>query len=176
MQANTEVLTNAIFDNVDHLLIATDTSGIITKFNKAAEDFLGYTAKELEGLVSPALFHLDSEVIERAELFSEQLQKSIQPGFEVFVCKTDLGLANEHEWTYITKTGEHKPVLLSLTALRNTEAQITGYIGVAKDISESKRIAQDLRLSQNRLNEAQRIANIGSWSLDHKTGSLLWSD
>jgi PAS domain S-box-containing protein len=176
VQENTEVLTNAIFDNVDHLLIATDTSGVITKLNKAAERFLGYEAEEVVGLLTPALFHLGSEVVERAALFSTQLQRTIEPGFEVFVAKTDMGLANEHEWTYVTKSGKHKPVLLSVTALREKTGTITGYIGVAKDISESKRVAQDLRSSQNRLNEAQRIANIGSWSLDHKTGALLWSD
>jgi len=173
---NTEILTDAIFDNVDHLLIATDTEGIITKFNKAAERLLGYKAEELVGLKTPALFHLGSEVVERAQHFSAELKQEIQPGFKVFVAKTDLGLANEHEWTYVTKSGEHKPVLLSVTALRDDEGNITGYIGVAKDISESKRIAEDLRSSQNRLNEAQRIANIGSWSLDPRSGLLLWSD
>ncbi len=176
MQENTEVLTNAIFDNVDYLLIATDTGGIITKFNKAAERFLGYSAEELVGISTPAVFHLGSEVVERAEILSVQLNRPVKPGFEVFVAKTDLGLANEHEWTYITKEGLHKPVLLTVTALRNNEDEITGYIGVAKDISQSKRIAEDLQSSQNRLNEAQRIANIGSWSLDHSTGDLLWSD
>jgi len=176
VQENTEVLTNAIFDNVDHLLIATDTNGIITKFNKAAEDFLGYKAEEFVGLLTPAVFHLGSEVVERAEAFSEELKRDIQPGFEVFIAKTDLGLANEHEWTYVTKNGEHKPVLLSVTALRNDKNKITGYIGVAKDISTSKRIAEELHSSQNRLKEAQRIANIGSWSLDPKTGTLIWSD
>ncbi len=176
MQENTEVLTNAIFDNVDYLLIATDTGGIITKFNKAAERFLGYSAEEVVGISTPAVFHLGSEVVERAEILSVQLNRPVKPGFEVFVAKTDLGLANEHEWTYITKEGLHKPVLLTVTALRNNEDEITGYIGVAKDISQSKRIAEDLQSSQNRLNEAQRIANIGSWSLDHSTGDLLWSD
>ncbi len=176
MQENTEVLTNAIFDNVDYLLIATDTGGIITKFNKAAERFLGYSAEEVVGISTPAVFHLGSEVVERAEILSVQLNRPVKPGFEVFVAKTDLGLANEHEWTYITKEGLHKPVLLTVTALRNNEDEITGYIGVAKDISQSKRIAEDLQSSQNRLNEAQRIANIGSWSLDHNTGDLLWSD
>lgn len=176
MQEHTEVLTNAIFDNVDYLLIATDTHGVITKFNKAAERFLGYKAEELVGLLTPAVFHLGSEVVERAELFSAQLKRTIEPGFEVFIAKTDLGLANEHEWTYVTKNGTYRPVLLSVTALRDQEDKITGYIGVAKDISESRHIAEDLRSSQNRLNEAQRIANIGSWSLDVKTGLLLWSD
>ncbi len=176
MQENTEVLTNTIFDNVDYLLIATDTGGIITKFNKAAERFLGYSAEEVVGISTPAVFHLGSEVVERAEILSVQLNRPVKPGFEVFVAKTDLGLANEHEWTYITKEGLHKPVLLTVTALRNNEDEITGYIGVAKDISQSKRIAEDLQSSQNRLNEAQRIANIGSWSLDHSTGDLLWSD
>ncbi len=176
MKDNTTILTDAIFDNVDHLLIATDTEGVITKFNKAAERFLGYQAEELVGSMTPALFHLESEVVERAQLFSAELEQNVEPGFKVFVIKTELGLPNEYEWTYITKSGEHKPVLLSVTALRDDNGNITGYIGVAKDISESKRIAQDLHLSQNRLNEAQRIANIGSWSLSARSGLLLWSD
>ena len=176
VRENTEVLTNTIFDNVDHLLIVTDTNGVITKLNKAAERFLGYKAEELVDILTPAVFHLGCEVVERAKIFSTQLQRTIQPGFEVFVVMTDLGLANEYEWTYVTKNGEYKPVLLSVTALRDKEKKITGYIGVAKDISISKRIAEELHSSQNRLKEAQRIANIGSWSLDPKTDVLLWSD
>ncbi len=176
MKDNTTILTDAIFDNVDHLLIATDTEGVITKFNKAAERLLGYKAEDLVGTMTPALFHLESEVIERAKLFSATLNRNVQPGFKVFVINTDLGLPNEYEWTYVTKSGEHKPVLLSVTALRDHNNDITGYIGVAKDISESKRIAEDLQMSQNRLNEAQRIANIGSWSLSVQSGVLLWSD
>ncbi len=176
MGTNTEVLTNAIFDNVDHLLIATNTEGVITKFNKAAENLLGYTAQELIERLTPAVFHIESEVIKRAREFSDELAQEIQPGFKVFVAKTDLGLPNEHEWTYVAKNGRHIPVLLSVTALKDNTGKVTGYIGVAKDISESKRIAEDLSTSKNRLNEAQRIANIGSWSLDLRSNTLLWSD
>ncbi len=176
MQEEIEVLNNAIFNNVDYLLIATDKNGVIKKFNKAAENFLGYRAEELVNLQTPAIFHLASEVVERAESFSKELKRKIEPGFEVFVAKTDLGLPNEHEWIYVTKDGIHKPVLLSVTALHDHKNKITGYIGVAKDISKSKRIAEDLQVSQNRLKEAQRIAKIGSWSLDLQTNTLLWSD
>lgn len=176
MQNEIEILNNAIFDNLDHLLIVTDKNGIIKKFNKAAEKFLGYSANELIDIQSPALFHLGSEVVERAELFSKELKRKIEPGFDVFIMKTNFGLPNEHEWIYVTKEGLHKPVLLSVTALRNHKNNITGYIGVAKDISLSKRIAEDLQISKNRLKEAQRIAKIGSWSLDLLTNTLLWSD
>ncbi len=176
MQEETEILNNAIFDNIDHLLIVTDKTGIIKRFNKAAERFLGYRAEELVNHHSPAIFHLGSEVVERADIFSKELNRKIEPGFEVFVAKTDLGLPNEHEWTYVTKDGLHKPVLLSITAVHSQNDDIIAYIGVAKDISLSKRIAEDLHISQNRLKEAQRIAKIGSWSLDLQTDTLLWSD
>ncbi len=176
MQDETEILNNAIFDNIDHLLVVTDKNGTIKRFNRAAEKFLGYTSEELVDIQSPAVFHLGSEVVARAEIFSKELKCKIEPGFEVFVAKTNLGLPNEHEWTYVTKDGTNKPVLLSVTAVRDNKDDIIGYIGVAKDISKSKLIAEDLQISQTRLKEAQRIAKIGSWSLDLQTNTLLWSD
>ena len=176
MQENIDILNNAIFDNIDHLLIVTDKNGVIKKFNKAAERFLGYKAEELVDLQTPATFHLGAEVVSRAEIFSKELKCKLEPGFDVFVAKTNLGLPNEHEWTYVTKDGTHKPVLLSVTAVKDNKGDIIGYIGVAKDIAESKRIAEDLQISQNRLKEAQRIAKIGSWSLDIETNTRLWSD
>lgn len=176
MRDETELLNNAIFDNIDHLLIVTDKTGIIKKFNKAAENFLGYRSEELVNLQSPAIFHLNSEVVERADIFSKELDRKIEPGFEVFIAKTDLELPNEHEWTYVTKDGTYRPVLLSITAVHAQNNDIIGYVGVAKDISRSKRIAEDLQISKNRLKEAQRIAKIGSWSLDLQTNTLLWSD
>jgi PAS domain S-box-containing protein len=53
---------------------------------------------------------------------------------------------------------------------------LQGSIWIIEDISVQKRDADELTVSRNRLNEAQRIAHIGNWELDLVTGSLEWSD
>jgi PAS domain-containing protein len=44
------------------------------------------------------------------------------------------------------------------------------------DITKNRQTETSLRLSADRLNEAQRMAHLGSWTLDLVSGELLWSD
>ncbi len=131
-------LHKAILDNAGYAHITATNSGVITSFNHAAEKMLGYKASELIGKETPAIFHDLDEVVQRAKEFSLILRREIQPGFETFVCLTDALLPNQHEWTYIHKNGKRFPVQLNITALRNDEGVIEGYLGIASDISERK--------------------------------------
>ncbi len=130
---------SAIIDNASYMVIVTTEEGIITMFNPAAERMLGYTAEECVGKLTPAIVHDMDEVIARAELFSEELSIQIEPGFEVFVAKARYNLPNEYEWTYIRKDGSRFPVLLSVTALRDSKQNIIGFMGIANDITNRKR-------------------------------------
>ncbi len=47
---------------------------------------------------------------------------------------------------------------------------------IATDITERKKAADELRASEERLSEAQRVARIGNWSWDMKTNKLYWSE
>lgn len=138
-------LQRAILDNAGHAIISTTPEGIITTFNPAAERMLGYTAAEMVGLQTPALIHESSEVAARAQEFSTDLGETIAPGFEVFAAKARRNLPNEYEWTYIRKDGTRLPVLLSATALRDVAGEITGFLGLAIDLSERKREEERLR-------------------------------
>lgn len=172
--ANT--LHRTILENIHYAVITGTPEGTITSFNKEAEKMLGYTADELIGKETPGLFHDRDEVIRRAVEFSRELGRTIEPGFEVFVAKTAAGLPNEHEWTYISKAGERIPVLLSISALKDADGTTTGYVGIARDISEEKETRTRLIDSRKMLNNAQHIAKVGSWSLELKTNRLEWSD
>ncbi|MES2049159.1 MAG: CHASE domain-containing protein, partial [Pseudomonadota bacterium] len=131
-------LNTAILDSAAVSVISTTPEGVITSFNRGAELLLGYRADEMIKLCTPAVIHDIDEVVARAAEFSQALNQQIQPGFEVFVAKSRLDLPNTHEWTYIRKNGERLPVLLAVTAIRDEQHAITGFLGVAVDISERK--------------------------------------
>ncbi|MBI1424977.1 MAG: PAS domain S-box protein [Gammaproteobacteria bacterium] len=133
-------LRQAILDSANFSIIATDTSGVIKSFSKGSQRMLGYLEDEVVGKLTPAIIHDPAEVAARAQVLSQELGYPVEPGFEAFVAKSRLEYVDENEWTYIRKDGSRFPVLLSVTALRDHERRITGYLGIASDITERKRV------------------------------------
>lgn len=140
-------LQTKIFDHSGYLMIRTDKNGLIKQINKEAEKLLGYRNEELVDKHTPEILHLKEENIKRAKDFAKELKEEVKVGFEVFVTKSNMGLTNEHEWTYITKEGKHIPVLLSITALKDENEEIYGYLGIAKDITQTKIIESQSKLA-----------------------------
>lgn len=141
-------LQQAIFDNAGVAIITTDTEGTITAFNSAAEEMLGYKAEELIGIHSPAVFHKLEEVLQRAQDFSQELGEVVEPGFKVFVIKTDKHLPNTYEWTYVRKNGSELPVYLNVTALYDIDGRTSGYIGIASDVSPFKEAEKQMLIAK----------------------------
>lgn len=137
-----DIMLNA----TEYAIFTTDaTTGTIISFNKGAERMLGYTAEEVVGKTSPAMYHDFNEVIARAKQLSEELNMEIKPGIEVFRIKSQLGYASDiHEWTNIRKDGTRITVELMLSPLRNKDKEIFAYIGIAKDITQQKKLQDDL--------------------------------
>lgn len=166
----------ALLSYANCAVIATTPSGVIQTFNPAAERMLGYKAEEMINKMTPAIIHDPSEVAERARLFSEELGVTIKPGFEVFIAKSRRNLQNEHEWIYIRKDGTRFPVLLTISALRNSNGAITGFLGMALDITERKRMEEILLQTTNRLSLATRAGGVGIWDWDIIRNILTWDD
>jgi PAS domain S-box-containing protein len=137
-------LMKAVLDGAAHTIISATPDGIIVTFNQAAEKQLGYTAEEIIGRTTPAIFHLPEEVEARAAALSRELGREVKAGFETFVAKSRLGAPDECEWTYVRKDGSRYPVLLSVTTLFDLQGQVIGYLGIGSDITEQKRAAQEL--------------------------------
>lgn len=136
-------LQQAIFNSTDYSIISTDSAGVIQTFNAAAQRMLGYSAEEVVGKATPEIIHDRQELQQRAMLLSQTLRQAIEPGFEVFVAQA-CQQSYEEEWTYVRKDGSRFPVVLSVTALRDRDSQITGFVGIAKDISQQKQAEQQL--------------------------------
>ncbi|MFA5171457.1 MAG: EAL domain-containing protein [Sulfuriferula sp.] len=138
-------LRSAIVESAAYSIISTDVNGTILSFNQAAERMLGYRADEVIGKTTPGIFHDMDEVISRAEALSHELGFTVAPGFEVFVVKAKTQFQEDREWTYIRKDGLRFPVQLSVTALRDANDVLLGYLGIAYDISEQKRADEYIR-------------------------------
>ncbi len=130
-------------------IIATDPKGVITVFNPGAERMLGYTAEEMVGKQTPEIIHLRSEIIQHGEELTRKLGYPVS-GFQVFVARAVEGSYEVREWTYIKKDGTHVPVSLAVTAVRDRAGLITGFLGVAQDLTERKRAESALRKSEER--------------------------
>lgn len=124
--------------NSSHLsIIATDLNGIIVNFNRAAERITGYLANEVIGKQTPEIFHDPDEIKKYAAELFKKYGRFVQPNFRVFVEALEFVDVDEHEWTYIRKNGERVTVLLSITGIKKSGI-LTGYVGVALDITERK--------------------------------------
>ncbi len=130
----------AILDGASAAIIATDPDGLIQTFNRAAQQMLGYGEDEIVGRQTPALFHDPVEVVARARQLSTELGREIAPGFEVFIARARLGETDAREWSYLCKDGARVPVMLSITALKDAEGRISGFLGMANDLSDHKRV------------------------------------
>jgi PAS domain S-box-containing protein len=134
-----------ILHNAAYGIISTSPDGLVTSFNPAAERLLGYAADEVVGKQTPALWHDREEVLERARLLSAEFGETVAPGFEVFVHRARRGLPDEQEWTFRRKDGSRVPVFLSITALRDEQDRITGFLGLASDLTERKRAQEEIQ-------------------------------
>jgi PAS domain S-box-containing protein len=137
------------------MICATDKEGIITEFNKAAQQTFGYSA---------------SEVIGQHVSF---LYKNPHQRFEV------MDILNNKSGYFIgevenrNKNGEVFTALLSASVLRDEHGNIFGSMGVSRDITDKKRAEQELRLSEEKYRAIYNQAYIGIALVDTESDRYL---
>jgi two-component system sensor histidine kinase/response regulator len=170
------MLQRAILAHASYAVIATDPDGVVQLFNPSAERMLGYAAADIVGRQTPALWHDAAEVAARSALLSQELATPLAPGFEVFVAKARLGIADETEWTYIRNDGSRFPVLLSVTALRTEQGELSGFLGIASDISVREQERRMLVAARDQLFNAANVAELGIWTWTLEDNRLEWNE
>jgi PAS domain S-box-containing protein len=133
-------LQAAIFNSANFSSIATDAQGVIQIFNVGAERMLGYSAAEVMNKITPAAISDSEEVIARAQALSLELETNITPGFQALVFKASRGIEDIYELTYIRKDGSRFPAVVSVTALRDAQNAIIGYLLIGTDNTARMRI------------------------------------
>ena len=148
-------LQNAIFNSANFSSIATDAKGVIQIFNVGAERMLGYTAADVMNKITPADISDPQEVIARAKALSVELGTPITPGFEALVFKASRGIEDIYELTYIRKDGSRFPAVVSVTALRDAQDAIIGYLLIGTDNTARKQVEEERMKLDQRLRDQQ---------------------
>jgi len=148
-------LQSAIFNSANFSSIATDAKGVIQIFNVGAERMLGYTAAEVMNKITPADISDPQEVITRAKALSVELGTPITPGFEALVFKASRGIEDIYELTYFRKDGSRFPAVVSVTALRDAQSAIIGYLLIGTDNTARKQVEAEQKKLDQRLRDQQ---------------------
>jgi len=150
-----DALQRAMFDSANFSAIATDAKGVIQIFNVGAERMLGYTAAEVMNKITPADISDPQEVIARAKALSVELGTPITPGFEALVFKASRGIEDIYELTYFRKDGSRFPAVVSVTALRDAQDAIIGYLLIGTDNTARKQVEEERMKLDQRLRDQQ---------------------
>ena len=164
----TGALQSAIFNSANFSSIATDANGVIQIFNVGAEKMLGYSAAEVMNKVTPADISDPQELISRAQSLSVEAARPITPGFEALVFKATRGIEDIYELTYIRKDGSRFPAVVSVTALRDAQEAIIGYLLIGTD-NTARKLAEEALVKAGALQSAIfNSANFSSIATDAK--------
>jgi two-component system sensor histidine kinase/response regulator len=148
-------------------IVATDLKGVIQIFSTGAERMLGYRAQEMVGRRTPAILHLPSELAERG-----MLARGTRPGGEIdytqVIEASRNGQTQSGEWTYVRKDGSHVPVYLITTAIQNAQGEVTGLLGVARDITGQKQLLSSLNAAKEQAEAASRAKSEFVANMSHE--------
>jgi PAS domain S-box-containing protein len=148
-------LSDAIFNSAYFWQMATDERGVIQIFNVGAERMLGYDALDVVDRITPADISDPQELISRAAELSAELDTPIAPGFEALVFKAKRGIEDIYELTYVRKDGSRFPAIVSVTALRDAEGGIIGYLLIGTDNTAGKEVEAAQALLDQQLRDQQ---------------------
>jgi diguanylate cyclase (GGDEF)-like protein/PAS domain S-box-containing protein len=145
----------------DYAIFMLDAEGHITTWNEGARRIKGYEAQEIIG--------------EHFSIFyPEEDAKRGRPSEELRVAAEESHY--EEEGLRVSKDGSMFWASVLITTVRDEEGNLRGFSKVVRNISERKRAEEVLRRSEARLAEAQRIARLGNWEWNLRTGEVWWSD
>lgn len=130
----------------------------MTKINQAMAQQYGGQPDQFIGLTPNELFAHDIE-------YGKQLWRMMFDDGRLAI-KTE---EEKLDGTPIWIEGEY-------VCLYDDRGRIKGHFGVQREVTQQKHVEDEIRISESRLNEAQRIAKVGSWELDLQTNHLYWTD
>ena len=130
--------TESVFQNAPFSIVATDTNGLITAMNVAAEKLTGYGREELVGKAPLTLLHDERELVGKA-LGIDPSATMEQFGFKVLTAGVSDG-EMEQEWTLVRRDGGRIPINLAMRAVTTDTGEVSGYVSIAFDVTERRQM------------------------------------
>ncbi|HEX4576257.1 MAG TPA: EAL domain-containing protein [Edaphobacter sp.] len=131
--------TDSVFQNAPFSIVATDTNGLITAMNVAAEKLTGYGREELVGKAPLTILHDERELLGRA-LSLDPAATMERFGFNVLTAGVAAGEMEEQEWTLIRRDGARTPINLAMRAVTKDTGSVSGFVSIAFDITERRQM------------------------------------
>jgi PAS domain S-box-containing protein len=166
-------LQRAIVDSANVAIISTGPDGLVRNFNATAERLLGYRAEEIIGRATPEIWHDSAELQRIASQIERESGEAIEPGDAVLRWGLEAGGVVEHELTHIRKDGSTFPGALSITPLRASGAEITGYMRVIQDITERRLVEDAQRHAREEAEAANRAKSQFLANMSHEVRTPL---
>jgi PAS domain S-box-containing protein len=147
-----------LFENISDAVVSLAPDFCIQSWNKGAEKMYGWKAAEVIG-----------------KRFSQLMKIVPEQNLSDLIQKLSENNHAEGELRMTTKKGKELIVLVSCSAMRDEQGVMTGFLAVHRDITEQKHSGELIRESKVRLENAQKLANIGYWDRDVSTMKGSWS-
>jgi PAS domain S-box-containing protein len=116
-----------VLAHVRDSVIVTDLEGRITYWNEGARELFGYTAEEVLGQTPTLLYPRQADA---AGELADDLSQTLSDGGRRFP-----------EWRALRKDGTEIWIDVRLAPMRDRHGELAGFVGVAKDVTESLRAA-----------------------------------
>jgi len=137
-----DYLENIVQSSVD-AIVTTDPKGRITFINRAMEEMVGLSEDKIIGLPI-SQFYING-LAEARKIMSALREKGSLKNYE----------------TSVTRDGRSVPILTSASLLRDETGKIIGTLGVFKDLTEKKKLEEELKKTQAHLIQAGKMRALG---------------
>ena len=126
----------------DDAIVSKDVDGVITSWNEGAERIFGYTAEEIIGRSITVLIPTD--------------RQDEEPGILRRILRGDR--IEHYETVRQRKDGSRIDISLTVSPIKNAEGKIIGASKIARDITDRKRLDEQLRQQSARLERLNTAA------------------
>lgn len=129
LQEMTDFLNSILDSSTEYSIITTGKDGKITLFNKGAERLLGYEADDVLHKETPLLFLRSASSRSFAQIAVQIMKYGVDEG----------------EWEVMRKDGDTRTMIFTMTPMKNRDGKMLGFLGIAKDVTEQKKLEKQLQ-------------------------------